>query len=93
MRQLILAFSLALCACAASPPPEPEGDGSFGAACAMPPSDMAPDCDSHICTGTIDRAGHPVCSQLCTKLGLLDDSCPPGADGRRFCNMKGYCKP
>jgi hypothetical protein len=93
MRRLLLAWSFVLCACTDSSSPAFEiGDGTFGAACSKP-DNMSPDCDSQICTGTIDDAGHPVCSQLCTKLQAPDDSCPIGLKMGRYCNRFGYCRP
>lgn len=98
MQRLFLAWSFALCACSGSTPatsadaaagPAPR---TFGAACGSA-SNNAPDCDSHVCTDTIDKAGHPVCSQQCTLLMAEDPSCPMAADGTRRCNMKGYCRP
>jgi hypothetical protein len=96
MQRLFLAWSLALCACAGSTPalgPDAGGPAprTFGAACSSA-SNNAPDCDSHVCTDSIDMAGHPVCSQMCTLLKATDPSCPNGSMGQ-FCNMKGYCKP
>ena len=65
------------------------GNGAFGAACTMA-SDSSTECASGICTGTIDMAGHPVCSVKCT-FGM-DSTCPSGSMGMK-CNMKGYCRP
>jgi hypothetical protein len=96
MPRLLLAWSVFLCACSGStPPPGPDAAGAartFGAACGSA-SNNAPDCDSHVCTDTIDKAGRPVCSQQCTLLMAEDPSCPAGLDGTRRCNMKGYCRP
>jgi hypothetical protein len=96
MQRLLLVWSFALCACSGStPPPGPDAGGpaprTFGAACGSA-SNNAPDCDSHVCTDSIDTAGHPVCSQSCTLLKATDPSCPNGSMGQ-LCNMKGYCKP
>ena len=55
-------------------------------------SNTAPDCNSHVCTDSIDMVGHPVCSQTCTMLKMPDSSCPNGSMGQ-FCNGKGFCKP
>ncbi|HEX7839014.1 MAG TPA: hypothetical protein VF469_16160 [Kofleriaceae bacterium] len=92
MQRLLLVWSFVVWACsgntpastpdAAEPPP-----GTFGARCGMA-SDTAPDCDSHVCTSTIDSAGHNVCSLQCT----TDAMCPVGSLGMK-CNMKGFCKP
>jgi hypothetical protein len=96
MQRILFAWSFVLCACSGSaPPPGPDAAGpaprTFGAACGSA-SNNAPDCDSHVCTDTIDMAGHPVCSQQCTMLNAKDPSCPNGSKGM-FCNMKGYCRP
>jgi hypothetical protein len=97
MVRFLLSWSLVLCACggSSSPAPGPDAGGpaprSFGAICAMA-STTAADCDSHVCTDSIDKAGHPVCSQTCTMLKATDPSCPTGSMGQ-FCNMQGYCKP
>lgn len=98
MRSLVLVLSLVIGACSGndSSPTLDAGSGpaprSFGARCAAA-TNTATDCDSGVCTNTIDMAGGYVCSQQCTMLKAVDPSCPVGADGRRFCNMKGYCKP
>ncbi len=96
MQRLLLVWSLVLCACSGSTPatgPDAAGPapGTFGATCGSA-STNAPDCDSHVCTDTIDMAGHPVCSQTCTMLKAIDPSCPNGSMGT-YCNIKGYCKP
>jgi hypothetical protein len=96
MQRLLFVWSFVLCACSGSTPaPGPDAAGpaprAFGAACGSA-STNAPDCDSHVCTDTIDTAGHPVCSQTCTMLNAQDPSCPNGSMGHK-CNMKGYCRP
>lgn len=96
MQRLLLVWSFVLGACSGSTPaPGPDAAGpaprTFGAACANA-SNNAPDCDSHVCTDTIDKAGHPVCSQTCTILMGIDPSCPNGSMGT-YCNKLGYCKP
>lgn len=92
MHRLILAWLLVVAACAGNTPaPAVDAAGpaprTFGAACAMA-SNAATDCDSQVCTDTIDQAGHPVCSKQCT----TNDMCPVGSAGM-MCNKKGYCKP
>lgn len=62
---------------------------TFGAAC-VTASDTSTECDSMVCTGTIDMVGHPVCSQKCT-FGM-DATCPSGSMGMK-CNRMGYCRP
>lgn len=97
MQRLFLTWSFVLCACSGNTPstgPDAAGPAprTFGAACGSA-SNNSPDCDSHVCTDTIDKAGHSVCSQQCTKLMSEDPSCPTGSDGTAFCNKMGYCKP
>lgn len=94
MQRLVLAVWLALAACSGeAPAPGPDAGGpaprSFGAACTVV-SDSSTECDSGVCTGSIDMLGHPVCSLHCT-FGV-DSTCPSGSAGMK-CNMKGYCKP
>lgn len=99
MRRFLLALTFVVTACSGSNSSSSTPDAgsepaprTFGARCAKP-DNMATDCDSHVCTDSIDKAGGYVCSQQCTMLKAEDPSCPVGADGRHFCNMKGYCKP
>ena len=98
MRRFLLICSLIFTGCSSSDSSSTPDAGSgpaprtFGARC-VKADNMATDCDSGVCTDTIDKVGYYVCSQQCTMLKAVDPSCPIGADGRRFCNMKGYCKP
>lgn len=94
MVRIVLVCSLILAACAgdaASPGPDANGPAArtFGASC-VTVSDTSSECDSGVCTGTIDMVGHPVCSAKCT-FGM-DSTCPMGSVGQK-CNMKGYCRP
>jgi hypothetical protein len=97
MHRFLLVCSLWLSACSGTTPSQSPDAASgpaprtFGAQCATP-SNTAADCDSGVCTDTIDKAGHDVCSQLCTIKMMTDTSCPTGSMGQ-FCNGKGYCKP
>ena len=97
MRRFLLGLSFILAACSggnSSPTPDAGAEPAprtFGARC-VKPDNMATDCDSHVCTDTIDNAGGYVCSQQCTVLQGTDPSCPDGSKGR-YCNKKGYCKP
>jgi hypothetical protein len=82
-----------LAACAGDSPSETGDDEpaarSFGATCTTA-SNASTECDSKICTDSIDMIGHPVCSQQCT---VGDNStCPSGSKGM-MCNKKGYCRP
>jgi len=95
MQRFLLAWSFVVCACSGSTPPSPPdavgpAPGTFGAAC-VTPSNTSTECDSRVCTSTIDMAGHPVCSQQCT-FGM-NDTCPVGSTGVKYCNKMGYCKP
>jgi hypothetical protein len=95
MHRWLLAWSFALAACSGSTPaPTPDASGpaprTFGTAC-VTPSDTSTECDSGVCTDTIDKAGHPVCSLQCTAATV--DMCPVDSLGTKVCNMKGYCKP
>lgn len=92
MRHLVAACLVALAACSGSTPPssaDAPAAGSFGAACTTV-SDTSTECTSGICTDTIDKIGHPVCSEKCTY--GMDSTCPAGSMGPK-CNMKGYCRP
>jgi hypothetical protein len=84
----LIALGLAACSDGSRMMPD-AGNGTFGAACTVV-SDTSTECTSGVCTGTIDTAGHPVCSQKCT-FGM-DSTCPSGSMGMK-CNMKGYCRP
>src|SRR5690242_20567312 len=80
MQRLLLAWSFVLVACSGgSPGPGPDAGGpaprTFGAAC-VTVSDTSTECDSGVCTGSIDMIGHPVCSAKCT-FGM-DSTCPMG---------------
>jgi hypothetical protein len=92
--RFLVASILALVACSSgssSPKPDAGGPapGTFGATCTVV-SNMSTECNSGVCTDTVDMAGHPVCSQQCT-FGN-DSTCPSGSMGMK-CNMKGYCRP
>ena len=94
MQRLLLAWSFVLVACSGnSPGPGPDAGGpaprTFGASC-VTVSDTSTECDSGVCTGSVDMIGHPVCSVKCT-FGM-DSTCPTGSAGQK-CNMKGYCRP
>jgi hypothetical protein len=95
MHRWLFALSFVLCACSGSTPSTPDAGGpaprTFGAQCTKADNNAA-DCDSHVCTDSIDRAGHPVCSQTCTMLKSPDPSCPVGSMGQ-MCNKDGYCRP
>ncbi|HEU4732907.1 MAG TPA: hypothetical protein VFT22_33665 [Kofleriaceae bacterium] len=88
MRRLMLACSLLLCAC--TDDSSSTGMAAFGEACTTV-SNTSTECQSGVCTDSFDMIGHPVCSQLCT--AGMNDSCPVGTSGMKFCNMKGFCKP
>jgi hypothetical protein len=92
MQRFLLAWSFVVCACSGSTPPSPDAavGAAFGATCATP-SETSTECASGICTNTFDMLGHSVCSQHCTY--GMNDTCPAGSTGTKFCNMKGYCKP
>ncbi len=98
MCRFLLAWSFVLAACSGSSSTSSTADAgadpvprTFGARCAKA-DNLAMDCDSHVCTDSIDMAGYPVCSQQCTMLNADDPSCPMGSKGRK-CNKKGFCKP
>jgi hypothetical protein len=94
MIRLTLAVALVLAACTGDAP-VPAADappaGTFGASCTTV-SDTSTECDSHVCTDSVDQAPTPVCSVKCTMLGSQDPVCPNGSQGMK-CNGKGYCKP
>lgn len=54
-------------------------------------SNTSTECNSGVCTDTIDMVMHPVCSQQCT-FGM-NDTCPAGSTGAKMCNKKNFCKP
>lgn len=91
MKYLVCAWlTLAALACAGDDGGSTPAPGSFGAECTTVLDTGSTECDSGVCTDTIDQAGHPVCSVKCTPGDA--STCPDGADGKK-CNMKGYCKP
>jgi hypothetical protein len=92
----LLALLLAFAGCSGSAPavhdgPGPDGPapGTFGATCTVV-SNMSTECQSGVCTDSINTLPHPVCSQTCT-IGN-DSTCPVGSMGQK-CNGKGYCRP
>lgn len=79
--------------CSGSAPaksPDASGGSGFGASCTMA-SDTSTECESGVCTDTIDMAPTPLCTQKCDPANLGSD-CPVGSKGQK-CNMKGYCRP
>jgi hypothetical protein len=89
----VVTAAMVFAACGGSTtPPSPDAamKGAFGATC-MTTSDMSTECQSGVCTDSINQLGHDVCSQKCTMTMSADPSCPVGSGG--FCNGKGYCKP
>jgi hypothetical protein len=90
MRSLV-ALLLTFAGCSGSAPPAPDGPapGTFGATCTVV-SNTSTECQSGVCTDSINMLPHPVCSQTCT-FGN-DSTCPAGSMGPK-CNMKGYCRP
>lgn len=98
IKQCLLAVTcvLALGACSSKPAVTADAGidaapGTFGAPCTTV-TDMSTECDSGICTNTINMIPHPVCSQRCTVLQGTDPTCPVGSKGQK-CNMQGYCRP
>lgn len=96
----VVTGAMIFAACSGSTPSSPDAakaadaamKGAFGAAC-MTTSDMSTECQSGVCTDSINQLGHDVCSQKCTMTMSADPSCPVGSGGSAFCNGKGYCKP
>lgn len=86
------AMIFAACGGSTSPSPDAAMKGAFGAKC-MVASDMSTECQSGVCTDSINQLGYNVCSQKCTMPMMADPSCPVGSGGSAFCNGKGYCKP
>jgi hypothetical protein len=85
------AWLLALAACSGSSPRAIDGPapGTFGATCTVV-SDTSTECQSGVCTNTINMLPTPVCSVKCT-VGN-DSTCPVGSMGQK-CNGMGYCRP
>jgi hypothetical protein len=93
MRSVLAGLVLVVACSGNAPPAMPDAPaaaaGTFGAACTMV-SNTSTECQSGVCTDTVDMLGHPVCSMQCT-FGN-NTTCPAGSMGQK-CNMKGYCRP